>query len=406
MSASTPSNIGRRALTVGLKTIGLLALMAQAGIPVPAVSARLPIFDGVLADIGDYQSIEQNLSTFSAHVTNIDFISRTATTHSLVLLDGLGSATDPEEGAALAVAIADHFRRSGALSVISTHHTSLKVYAANTQGVLNAAVGNNEIIYRKQINVGIAVALDWGLIVPVIKNADNLSLTGLTRSLNDLADRARNKRLDPREVQDGTFTITNPAVFGSLIGTPIINQPQVGILGTGSVVKRAVMEVGSLSGGRSLIRYSRLPVNTAAYILSNRGARKWLTPTPRCRPNDVDIRYAFLSDLNVLGVYPAPAFQGNDFPSVIGGTHTPHMRDPRSWSPGPFSELYLEWWTARRLGLWNYALARIANVANSARRRVDGRRRVAVLRGRPQFAVRLDDVPQLHARAVGSTARG
>jgi DNA mismatch repair protein MutS2 len=130
--------------TVGLKTIGLLALMAQAGIPVPAVSARLPVFDGVLADIGDYQSIEQNLSTFSAHVTNIDFISRTATAHSLVLLDELGSATDPEEGAALAVAIAEHFHRSGALSVVSTHHTSLKVYAANNEGVLNAAVGFDE----------------------------------------------------------------------------------------------------------------------------------------------------------------------------------------------------------------------------------------------------------------------
>jgi DNA mismatch repair protein MutS2 len=130
--------------TVGLKTVGLLALMAQAGIPVPANTARLPVFDAVLADIGDYQSIEQNLSTFSAHVTNIDFISRTATAHSLVLLDELGSATDPEEGAALAVAIAGHFLESGALSVISTHHTSLKVYAANNAGVLNAAVGFDE----------------------------------------------------------------------------------------------------------------------------------------------------------------------------------------------------------------------------------------------------------------------
>src|SRR5437016_2839789 len=127
--------------TVGLKTIGLLALMAQSGIPVPAEIAKLPIFDCVLADIGDYQSIEQNLSTFSAHVTNIDFISRTATAHSMVLLDELGSATDPEEGAALAVAIAEHFRRIGAVTVISTHHTSLKVYAANTAGVVNAAVG-------------------------------------------------------------------------------------------------------------------------------------------------------------------------------------------------------------------------------------------------------------------------
>jgi len=130
--------------TVSLKTIGLLALMAQSGIPVPADRAELPLLDAVLADIGDYQSIEQNLSTFSAHVTNIDFISRTTTHDSLVLLDELGSATDPEEGAALAVAIADHFRRVGAVSVISTHHTSLKVYGANTPGVLNAAVGFDE----------------------------------------------------------------------------------------------------------------------------------------------------------------------------------------------------------------------------------------------------------------------
>lgn len=130
--------------TVGLKTLGLLALMAQSGVPVPATTAKLPVFDAVLADIGDYQSIEQNLSTFSAHTTNINFISKTATTHSLVLLDELGSATDPEEGAALAVAIADHFRRIGSVTIISTHHTSLKVYAENTEGVLNAAVGFDE----------------------------------------------------------------------------------------------------------------------------------------------------------------------------------------------------------------------------------------------------------------------
>ena len=110
--------------------------------------------------------------------------------------------------------------------------------------VLNAAVRGNEIIYRKQINIGIAVALDWGLIVPVIRNADNLSLTGLTRSLNDLANRARTKRLDPREVQDGTFTITNPGVFGSMIGTPIINQPQVGILCLGAIEKRPKVVTG------------------------------------------------------------------------------------------------------------------------------------------------------------------
>src|SRR5450432_1051177 len=143
--------------TVGLKTLGLLALMAQAGVPVPAITARLPVFDSVLADIGDYQSIEQNLSTFSAHVTNIDFISRTATTHSLVLLDELGSATDPEEGAALAVAIAEHFQRIGALTIISTHHTSLKVYAANSKGVLNAAVGFDEKTLRPTYELQVGV---------------------------------------------------------------------------------------------------------------------------------------------------------------------------------------------------------------------------------------------------------
>jgi pyruvate dehydrogenase E2 component (dihydrolipoyllysine-residue acetyltransferase) len=110
--------------------------------------------------------------------------------------------------------------------------------------VVNASVRGNDVIYRKQINVGIAVALDWGLIVPVIKGADNLSLTGLTRTLNDLANRARTKRLDPREVQDGTFTITNPGVFGSLTGTPIINQPQVAILCVGAIEKRPKVLTG------------------------------------------------------------------------------------------------------------------------------------------------------------------
>jgi DNA mismatch repair protein MutS2 len=130
--------------TVALKTTGLLGMMAQAGIPVPAVEAVFPLFDGFLADIGDAQSIEQNLSTFSAHITNLERISQLADSSSLVLLDELGSATDPEEGAALAVAIADYFLERRAWCLISTHHTSLKLYAAKRTGVLNASVGFNE----------------------------------------------------------------------------------------------------------------------------------------------------------------------------------------------------------------------------------------------------------------------
>ena len=117
------------------------------------------------------------------------------------------------------------------------------IIKAVTQGlrtfpVMNSSVAGTSIIYRKQINIGVAVALDWGLIVPVIKRADDLSLSGITRALNDLAARARAKKLSPEEVQEGTFTITNPGVFGSLMGTPIINQPQVAILGVGAIEKR------------------------------------------------------------------------------------------------------------------------------------------------------------------------
>jgi len=130
--------------TVTLKTTALLAMMAQAGLPIPAAAASFPVFTAFLADIGDAQSIEAALSTFSAHITNLDRLAHLADARSLVLLDELGSSTDPEEGSALAVAIASHFLTAGAWSLISTHHTSLKVYAANTPGVLNAAAGVDE----------------------------------------------------------------------------------------------------------------------------------------------------------------------------------------------------------------------------------------------------------------------
>ncbi len=130
--------------TVALKTTALLAMMAQAGIPVPAEQASFPVFTAFLADIGDAQSIEAALSTFSAHIKNLDRLSQLADERSLVLLDELGSSTDPEEGAALAVAVAGYFLKAGAWTLISTHHTSLKVYAANTAGVRNAAAGVDE----------------------------------------------------------------------------------------------------------------------------------------------------------------------------------------------------------------------------------------------------------------------
>ena len=105
--------------------------------------------------------------------------------------------------------------------------------------VVNASVDGDNIVYHKDVNLGIAVALDWGLIVPVIKNADEKNLLGLSRAVADLAARARSKQLKPDEVSGGTFTITNPGVFGALFGMPIINQPQVAILGVGNIEKRA-----------------------------------------------------------------------------------------------------------------------------------------------------------------------
>jgi 2-oxoglutarate dehydrogenase E2 component (dihydrolipoamide succinyltransferase) len=123
--------------------------------------------------------------------------------------------------------------------------------------VMNASVDGENLTYKKDINLGVAVALDWGLIVPVIKNAEERNLAGLAKATVDLAERARVKKLLPDEVQGGTFTITNPGVFGSLFGTPIINQPQLAILGVGTIEKRlkvqdeaiAIRTMGYLSIG-------------------------------------------------------------------------------------------------------------------------------------------------------------
>ena len=107
--------------------------------------------------------------------------------------------------------------------------------------IVNSSVEGDEIVYRRDLNIGLAVALDWGLIVPVVRNADDLSVAGLSKRVQDLAERARNKQLNPDEVQGGSFTITNPGQFGGLFGLPIINQPQVAILGMGGIEKRPVV---------------------------------------------------------------------------------------------------------------------------------------------------------------------
>ncbi len=129
--------------------------------------------------------------------------------------------------------------------------------------VVNAAVSGDNIIYRRDVNIGIAVALDWGLIVPVVKRADELSLSGLARAINDLGERARTKKLSPDEIQRGTFTITNPGVFGSYAGAPIINQPQVAILGVGAIEKRP--KVVTLPDGTDTIAIRTMGMISMSY---------------------------------------------------------------------------------------------------------------------------------------------
>ncbi len=132
----------------------------------------------------------------------------------------------------------DFMRRHGQKLTITPFVVKACVEALRAVPIVNASVDGDNVVYKKDINVGIAVALDWGLIVPVIHHADELSLVGINNRIADLANRARGKQLKPEEVQGGTFTVTNPGVFGSLFGTPIISQPQVAILGMGMIEKR------------------------------------------------------------------------------------------------------------------------------------------------------------------------
>jgi pyruvate dehydrogenase E2 component (dihydrolipoamide acetyltransferase) len=133
------------------------------------------------------------------------------------------------------------YEAAGARLTFTAFIAKVIVDALRQFPMVNASIDGDNIVYKKDINLGIAVALDNGLIVPVIRNADEKNLLGLSRAINDLADRARAKKLNPEEVQHGTFTITNPGIFGALYGLPLINQPQVAILGVGAIEKRPVV---------------------------------------------------------------------------------------------------------------------------------------------------------------------
>src|SRR5580693_3257137 len=180
--------------TVALKTTGLAALAAQSGIPVAAQRALLPVFDRVLVDIGDQQSIAADLSTFSAHMLNLKTMLELATPASLALVDEMGTGTAPEEGAALAVALLDEFRAKDCIVLATTHHDRLKTYASTTPGVVNAAVEFDDVnlrpTYRLMVGVpggssGIAIAQRLGLLPSVIERARSL-LTPESREAADL----------------------------------------------------------------------------------------------------------------------------------------------------------------------------------------------------------------------------
>jgi DNA mismatch repair protein MutS2 len=187
--------------TVSMKTAGLLVLMAQSGMPVPASEARFPLFDQVLADIGDQQSIQESLSTFSAHIAHIREMLLDVTRDSLVLLDELGRATDPEEGGALGVAILDNFRGAGAFTLASTHLLALKVYGANTEGVLNGSMGFDEHTLEPTYilrlgapgkSAGLEIASRLGMPESLIESArQSLSMQewDISRFLSELHDR-------------------------------------------------------------------------------------------------------------------------------------------------------------------------------------------------------------------------
>jgi DNA mismatch repair protein MutS2 len=200
--------------TVSMKTVGLLALMAQAGLPVPAAEAVFPLFDQVLADIGDQQSIEQSLSSFSAHIAHVREMLEAVTPQSLVLLDELGRATDPDEGGALGVSILETFRSNGAFTLASTHLVALKIYGSTTAGVLNASMGFDEETLQPTYvlrlgapgkSAGLEIASRLGIRENLIDDARSRMSTherDMERFLAELHDRLDRLSQAERELRD------------------------------------------------------------------------------------------------------------------------------------------------------------------------------------------------------------
>jgi len=200
--------------TVSMKTVGLLALMAQAALPVPAAEAEFPLFEQVLAEMGDQQSIQESLSSFSAHIARVREMLETVTPQSLVLLDELGRATDPEEGGALGVAILESFRAHGVFTFASTHLLALKIYGATTEGVLNASMGFNEQTlqptYVLQLgapgkSAGLEIASRLGLSEDLIARARQRMSTSerdIAVFLNELHQRLRRTAIEEQDLRE------------------------------------------------------------------------------------------------------------------------------------------------------------------------------------------------------------
>jgi len=205
--------------TVSMKTVGLLALMAQAAVPVPAAEAEFPLFEQVLAEIGDQQSIQESLSSFSSHIAHVREMLETVTPQSLVLLDELGRATDPEEGGPLGVAILESFRAHGAFTFASTHLLALKIYGATTEGVVNASMGFDEKTlqptYVLQLgapgkSAGLEIASRLGLSEDLIARARQRMSTSerdIAVFLNELHQRLRRTAVEEQDLREQRQTL-------------------------------------------------------------------------------------------------------------------------------------------------------------------------------------------------------